>query len=436
MRIERKSVIGRLLAATAMVLVWLGPSVAALSQVQPLDRVVAIVDDDIILASEYQSRLRQVMQNLARQDIEQPPREVVARQVLDRLVLEHIQLRMGERAGVRISDEQLNEAMIDVAHQGGMSLEQFRARIEAEGESYPEVREQMRQEMILSRVQQGNVRSRIQVTEREVDDFLTSEEGQKRTAAVYHIGHLLLPLPTDASSADERAAMAYMEDLRGRLGGGDAFERFMHAPDKSRYALTGGDLGWRPTGDLPNVFSDAVPALGIGAISEPIRSASGLHLVKLFEKRGGSGQIAQQTHVRHILVKPSEIRSEEQTRELAQDLHDRIVAGEDFTTIARKFSEDIGSAREGGDLGWVNPGQMVPEFEHVMNQTGAGELSAPFHTNFGWHILRVDERRTEDLSDEMRRNQARNILYGQKYEEELNNWLQKIRDEAFVEIKI
>lgn len=427
---------GRLLATAVALLCWFGMSAGALAQVQPLDRVVAIVNDDIILASEYQARLHQVLENIARQNIEQPPRDVVARQVLDRLVLEHIQLRMGQRAGVRISDEQLNEAISNMAHQNGMSLEQFRARMEAEGDSYAAVREQVRQEMILSRVQQGNVRSRVQVTEREVDDFLASEEGQKRTAAVYHIGHLLLPLSKDASLEDEHGAIAYMEGLRERLADGDAFERFMHAPDKSRYALTGGDLGWRLASDLPNVFSDTVPALGVGAISEPVRSPSGVHLVKLFEKRGGSEQVTQQTHVRHILVKPSEIRTDEQTRELAQSLHDRLVAGEDFGKLARKYSEDIGSALEGGDLGWTNPGQMVPEFEQVMNQTGAGEISAPFHTQFGWHVLQVEERRSEDLSDEMRRNQARNILYGQKYDEELNNWLQKIRDEAFVEIKI
>lgn len=436
MRTDTNSGTKRLGAALAVLLCWLGASAGALAQVQPLDRVVAIVDDDIILASEYQNRLRQVMENIARQNIEQPPQEVVARQVLDRLVLEHIQLRMGERAGVRISDEQLNEAMNGMASQNGMSLEQFRARVEADGGSYTAVREQVRQEMILSRVQQGNVRSRVQVTEREVDDFLASEEGQKRTAAVYHIGHLLLPLGKDATLGDEQAASTYMQSLRERLTGGDAFERFVRAPDTSRHALTGGDLGWRLASDLPSVFSDTVPALTVGAISEPVRSPSGLHLVKLFEKRGGGEQMTQQTRVRHILVKPSEIRSDEQARELAQSLRERAAAGEDFARLAREFSEDIGSALEGGDLGWTNPGQMVPEFEQVMDQTGAGELSAPFRSNFGWHVLRVEERRTEDLSDEMRRNQARNILFGQKYDDELNSWLQKIRDEAFVEIKI
>ena len=214
-----------------------------------------------------------------------------------------------------------------MARQNGASLEQFRAQIEADGGSYAAVREQVRQEMILSRVQQGNVRNRVQVTEQEVDDYLASEEGQKRTAAVYHIGHLLLPLATDATMEQERA---YMEGLRSRLASGTAFERFMRAPDKTPYAFTGGDLGWRLAGDLPSVFLETVPALETGAISAPVRSASGLHLVKLFEKRGGSGQMTQQTRVRHILIKPSEVRSDAQAQQLATQLRARVLAGEDF----------------------------------------------------------------------------------------------------------
>ena len=267
--------------AAAIALCCWGLVGGAAAQTRQLERVVAIVDDDIILASEYQDRLRQVTENLQRQQIEMPPQEVLARQVLDRLILERIQLRMGDRAGVRISDEQLNEALANMARQNGVTLEQFRARLESEGSSYAAVREQVRQEMILSRVQQGNVRSRVQVTEQEVDDYLASEEGQKRTAALYHIGHLLLPLAKDATMEQERAAMAYMEGLRSRLATGDAFERFMRAPEKTPYAFTGGDLGWRLAGDLPSVFLEAVPALGTGAISAPLRSPSGLRLVKL-----------------------------------------------------------------------------------------------------------------------------------------------------------
>jgi peptidyl-prolyl cis-trans isomerase SurA len=317
-----------------------------------------------------------------------------------------------------------------------MQLEEFRASLEKTGESYAAMREQVRREMIIQRVQQGNVRSRVQVTEQEVDDFLASEEGQKRTSAVYHISHLLLPLPGEASLADEQAARADIEALRARLAAGDAFEQFIRSPDRSKYAFTGGDLGWRLATDLPGIFAEAVPALETGAISAPVRSASGLHLVKLLAKRGGSGQITQQTEARHILVKTSEIRNDEQARALLVQLRERVAGGTDFATLAREFSEDIGSAQEGGSLGWVSPGQMVPEFEQVMNQTAAGEVSAPFQSSFGWHILQVQDRREQDMSEELRRNQARNILYGQKFEDELGIWLQKIRDEAFVEIKI
>lgn len=408
----------------------------ARAQTVPLEAVVAVVDDDIVLATEYQDRLRQVTENIKRQNVEAPPQEVLARQVLDRLILERIQLQMGERAGVKISDAQLNEQIGAMARQNGLTIDEFRAQLEAQGESYTRLREQMRQEMLIQRVQQGNVRSRVQVTDQEVDDYLASEEGQKRTAAVFHIAHLLLPLPKEATLAQEQEARAYIEQLRGRLVSGTEFERFIRSPDKSRYPFTGGDLGWRLAGDLPGIFAEEVPKLEVGQLSEPVRSASGLHLVKLLEKRGGSGQLMNQTKVRHILVKPSEIRTDEQARELTAKLRERIVAGEDFAKLARENSEDIGSQQEGGDLDWVNPGQMVPEFEQVMNETGNGETSQPFRSGYGWHVLQVEDRRTEDLSDEMRRNQARNILFGQKYEDELQIWLQKIRDEAFVEIKI
>jgi peptidyl-prolyl cis-trans isomerase SurA len=407
------------------------------AQTVAMEAVVAVVDDDIVLASEYQYRLKQVTENLERQKVQQmPPQEVLARQVLDRLILERIQLQMAERAGVQISDAQLNEAIGTMAAQNGLTLEQFKTSLESQGESYTALRNQVRQEMTLQRVQQGNVRSRIQVTEQEVTDFLASEEGQKRTSAVYHIAHLLLPLPEGATLDDERKAKEYVERLRAGLLEGDTFERFIRNPDKSQYPFTGGDLGWRPASDLPGIFAEAVPKLEVHAVSDPVRSASGLHLVKLLEKRGGAGQIMQQTKARHILLKPSEIRTPDQTRELAAKLRERVLAGEDFGTLAKEFSEDLGSQAEGGELGWVNPGQMVPEFEKVMAQTANSEVSAPFESNFGWHILQVEDRRTQDLSDEMRRNQARNILFGQKYEDELAVWLQKIRDEAFVEIKI
>ncbi len=423
--------------ALALALLCLPPLAApARAQTVPMEAVVAVVDDDIVLASEYQSRIKQVTQNLARQKVEMPPQEVLARQVLDRLILERIQLQMAERAGVQISDAQLNEAIGTMAKQNGLTLEQFKTSLETQGESYNALREQVRQEMTLQRVQQGNVRSRVQVTEQEVTDFLASEEGQKRTSAVYHIAHLLLPLSEQATVEDEKKARAYVQSLRTGLLEGDTFERFIRNPDKSQYPFTGGDLGWRPAADLPGIFADAVPKLEVHGLSEPVRSPSGLHLVKLLEKRGGSGQIMQQTKARHILLKPSEIRSPEQTHELATTLRARALAGEDFGALAKKFSQDIGSQAEGGELGWVNPGQMVPEFEQVMTQTGNGELSAPFESSFGWHILQVEDRRMQDLSEEMRRNEARNILFGQKYEDELAIWLQKIRDEAFVEIKI
>ena len=429
--------VARIRASAAIALLCVIAPMQAQAQLQVLDRIVAIVDEDVILVSEFQGRVMQVKQNLESRGMQMPPEDVLAREVLDRLVLERIQLQMGERVGVRISDEELNQSLNRMAASNGMTLEQFALNVEQQGESYQQIREQIRQEMVLTRVQQGNVRSRVQVTEQEVDDYLASEEGQKRTGALYRISHLLLPIRSDADLDAESEAMAYINQLRNQLSEGTRFEQFLTAPDKSRYALTGGDLGWRVQDDLPDVFSTVVPTLSVGEISEPVRSPSGLHLVKLADQRGGGNQIEAQTRVRHVLIKPSEIRTSEQAHDLAESLRQRILKGTaDFGEIAREFSEDIGSAREGGDLGWVTKGQMVPQFESVMTTTGANEVSSVFETQFGWHFLEVVERRDLDVSEETKRNQARGILYQQKYEEELENWLQKIRDEAFVEIKL
>ena len=289
---DRRRIGAALVATLLSVLCCIATPLRA--QTVPLEAVVAVVDDDIVLASEYQARLKQVTENLQRQKVQQmPPQEVLARQVLDRLILERIQLQMAERAGVQISDSQLNEAIGTMAAQNGLTLEQFKTSLESQGESYMALRNQVRQEMTLQRVQQGNVRSRIQVTEQEVTDFLASEEGQKRTSAVYHIAHLLLPLPEGATLDDEHKAKDYIERLRAGLLEGDTFERFVRNPDKSQYAFTGGDLGWRPAADLPGIFADAVPKLEVHAVSDPVRSPSGLHLVKLLDKRGGAGQIMQ-----------------------------------------------------------------------------------------------------------------------------------------------
>jgi peptidyl-prolyl cis-trans isomerase SurA len=398
-----------------------------------LDQVVAIVDDDVIMASELRERLAAITESIKARGMDMPPEDTLIRETLDRLILESIQLQMGQRVGVRISDAQLDAAVQRIAAQNRLTVDQFIARLEQQGQSYASMREDLRREMVLQRVQAGNVSQRIQITDQEIDNFLATEEGKALTQPEYRIVHALLPISPDASAAEVQAAEAQVAKLLKRIRNGEPFDQVISSSG-GRYTFTGGDLGWRKQGDLPSLFADIAPTLASGETSEPIRSASGIHLINMSAKRGGE-QIVSQTQVRHILIKPSEILSDEQARELASKLKARIEAGEDFGDLARKYSEDIGSAQEGGKLGWTQAGQMVPEFEATMNSARIGEIAGPVRSQFGWHILEVTDRREQDMTKEAIRNKAAEYLHSRKYEEELDAWLRKIRDEAFVDIK-
>tara|TARA_R110000823_G_scaffold195624_5_gene326933 strand:- start:8844 stop:10064 length:1221 start_codon:yes stop_codon:yes gene_type:complete len=398
-----------------------------------IDQVVAIVDNDVIMASELRERIQAITENIAARGIDMPPEEELIRETLDRLILESIQLQKGTRVGVRISDEQLNAAVQRIAAQNRMSVDEFRQALEARGQSYNDMREQLRREMIIQRVQAGNVNQRIQITEQEVNNFLATQEGQKLSQPEYRILHALLPVSPEASEAEVAKAEARVDQVLRQIRSGTPFDQAVSASAEP-YAFTGGDLGWRKLEDLPSLFSDVAPALEPGSTADPIRSASGFHLIYLAEARGIDRMVSQ-TKVRHILIKPSEIMSDDQARNLAAELRQRALAGEDFGKLAREYSDDIGSAAEGGDLGWTNPGQMVPEFESAMAETAEGEISQPVRTQFGWHVLKVEGRRDEDMSDEAMQARAMNYLHDRKYQEELDAWLRQIRDEAFVDIK-
>ena len=410
-------------------------AIASLTQAatEILDQVVAIVDDDIIMASELRDRITAVSGSIAARGIKAPPEDELIRETLDRLILENIQLQMGRKFGVRISDAQLNESMQRIAGQNQMTLDQFRVALENQGQSYTAMREQVRTEMIIQRVQGGNVNQRIQITDQEVDNYLATEDGQKMAQPEYHVIHALLAVSPSAGDTETQAATAHVQQLVNRIRAGESFQEVISA-SSGEYTFSGGDLGWRKLDDLPSLFADVAPGLPIGETSDPIRSDSGFHLVYMAERRGGE-QVVAQTKVRHILVKPSEIMTDEQARELIVELRNRASSGEDFGDLAREYSEDIGSAQEGGELGWTSSGQMVPEFEKAMNATAIDELSDPVRTQFGWHILEVEGRRQQDMTSEAIRRQATNYLHDRKYQEELDAWLRQIRDEAFVDIK-
>lgn len=414
--------------------VFLGTSVQA--EVQPLDRVVAIVDTDVVMQSQLDQRVREVQQTIAKRGDSLPPEHVLGQQVLERLIIENIQLQIGDRSGIRITDEELNQAVGTIAQRNNLSLEQFRAALERDGLSYEDAREQIRREMIISRVRQRRVAERIQVSDQEVENFLESESGKMQLSVEYRLANILIRVP-DAASADEiQAADRRAQELYQQLQQGADFAQLAIASSASETALEGGNMGWRKAAQLPAPFDSMIGALSVGETSEPIRTPGGFILIKLLEKRGGETQVRDEVHVRHVLIKPSEIRSEAETKRLAERVYERIMAGEDFAELAKDFSEDPGSALNGGDLNWIDPNALVPEFRAVMAQTESGEVSKPFKSAFGWHVLQVMGRRATDGSEQFRKQQALSVLRNRKYEDELQAWLRQIRDEAYVESKL
>ena len=401
------------------------------AQPQVLDQVVAIVDDDIILASELRERVESVRANLESRAVDIPAEDVLVRETLDRLILDSIQLQLADRYGVRIPDPQLDESMTRLAAQNGMTLQQFRKALEGSGQSYAAAREALRDDLAIQRVQQGNVMRNIKISEQEIDNFLGTEEGEAMTQPEYRLIQALLATSRGESSEQVATKEAYVDQMLAEIQSGAPFEEVVS--EAGAFTFTGGDLGWRKLGDLPSMFREVVPTLSNGETTK-VRSTSGFHLVYLADAVGGE-RLVKQTDVRHILIKPTEVINEEAAEQLAGDLVERVRGGEDFGALARQYSDDIGSAAEGGELGWTNPGQMVPEFEAAMASAAEGEVTEPFHSEFGWHILEVLARRNKDFSQEIQRNQVANYIREQKYQEELDAWLREIREEAFVDIK-
>ncbi len=409
---------------------------AAQAEVQPLNRVVAIVDNDVIMQSQLDTRVREVQQTIAKRGAELPPEDVLSQQVLDRLIIENIQLQIGDRSGIRITDEELNQALASIAQRNGMSLEQFRAALAQDGLSYADARDQVRREMVISRVRQRRVAERIQVTDQEVQNFLASDLGKLQLSEEFRLANILIPLSDGSSPQAIQAAERQAQELYQQLRDGADFAQMAIAHSASETALEGGEMGWRKAAQMPPPFDAMVGAMAVGDVTEPMRTPGGFIMLKLLEKRGGGTQVLEEVNVRHILIKPSEIRSEAETKRLIERLHERLLAGEDFGELAKNFSEDPGSALNGGSLDWIDPNALVPEFREVMSNTASGELSEPFKSPYGWHVLQVVGRRATDGSAQFREQQALTVLRNRKYDEELQTWLRQIRDEAYVEIKL
>lgn len=410
---------------------------AGIAAEQPLDRIAAIVDDGIIMHSQFARRLDEVRSTITSRGGQLPPDNELRQQVLDRLILDELQMQIAERSGIRISDEELNETIAGLAARNQVSSEQFLQSLASSGNlGRDSVREQIRQEITINRVRQYRVGEQIQISEQEVRNFLNSTLGQMQLADDYHLANILIPLSDNPSSEELDQARAKVDDILSRLKKGEDFQQLAVRYSASENAFDGGDMGWRKAAQLPPPFDTAVSQMQPGDVSEPMRTAGGIILLKLLDKEGADdASYREEVRVRHILLKPSAIRTPEATEQLANRLHQRLKNGEDFAALARQFSEDPGSARNGGELSWVSPDSLVPSFRDTMAQTAIGELSQPFASQFGWHVLQVLDRRFSDSSEAQRVQQAQNLLHNRKYEEELQLWLREIRDEAYVEIK-
>jgi peptidyl-prolyl cis-trans isomerase SurA len=402
-----------------------------------LDRVIAVVNDGVVLQSQLDDQTALITERLRGQNTQLPPADVIRQQVLERLIQQEIQVQRATRLGVQVPDEMLNEALRDVAKRNNIPFEEMPQALERQGVDYASYREEMRREITLQLLRQRDVYPRIYVSPRELDQALERESGQADVNTEYDVSHILLSLPESATTEE----MAKVEDLarevHRRATQGEDFGQLALAYSKSQSALERGKLGWRKMNQLPQFIGDLVSKMQPGDVAEPVRTPTGFHIVRLDGTRGGdSGPVmVEQIHARHILMRPNEVQDDATTRQRLEAIRTRILAGEDFAALASVTSEDPGSASRGGDLGWEAPGTFDPEFENVLSGLKDNEISEPFRTQFGWHIVQLLGRRTHDQSDELRRQKVLSALRESKVDEETELWLRRLRDEAYVEIR-
>jgi peptidyl-prolyl cis-trans isomerase SurA len=406
------------------------------TQGELLDRVVAIVNDGVVLNSDLDAEVAAVTERLKEQKLELPPQNVLRQQVLERLVLQEIQVQRAGKAGVKVSDENVNAALQDVAKRNGMTLTQLPEALARQGVDYPTYREEIRREIMLQSLRQRDVLQHIAVTPREIDQFLDKQSKTPSARDEYNVSHILIAIGQEATQAQLDAAAKKANDVYERAKGGEDFAKLAVAYSNSQTAFDGGALGWRKGSELPTFLTDVVAKLKPGEVSEPLRTPTGYHIIRLNEVRGGSQKAEEdQVHVRHILMKTNELADDATVKQKLNQLRDRILKGDDFAGLAQTTSEDPGSAVDGGDLGWSGPGTFAPEFEQAISSLKDDEISEPFKTQYGWHIAQVLGRRRVDNTQDMKRRQAMEAIRAGKADEETELWLRRMRDEAYVEYK-
>ena len=402
-----------------------------------LDRVAAVVNDGVVLNSELDDQINIVSERLRAQKLDLPPQNVLRQQVLERLVLQEIQTQRAAKAGLKVPDETLNSALQDVAQRNGIPLSQLPEALQQQGIDYAAYREDVRKELTLGLLRQRDVLQRISITPREIDQYLDKEAKMPAADQEYNVSHILIAVPQEATPAQLDEAAKRAQDVYTRAKGGEDFAKLALAYSKSQTALEGGALGWRKGGELPTFLADTIAKLKPGEVSEPLRTPTGFHIIRLNEVRGsGKKAIESQIHVRHILMKTTELADDATVRQKLSNIRERILKGEDFAGLAQTTSEDPGSQSQGGDLGWTGPGTFVPEFEAAVAGLKDGEISEPFHTQYGWHIVQLLGKREYDNTDELKRRQAIEAIRASKADEETELWLRRLRDEAYVEMKI
>jgi peptidyl-prolyl cis-trans isomerase SurA len=392
-----------------------------------LDGIIVVLDEEVILASELNETIRQVELQLRSQDRPLPPRDVLRRQVLERLILQRLQLQRAKAAGIQVSEDDLRQALTSIAARNQMSVNEFAEAASREGVDFAQFREQLRADLMINKLRQREVESRVVVSEQDVDFFLQSPAGKQQDSE-YHISHILVSVREGADDAEKLASRNRAEEVLVKARAGEDFAQLAARYSNDQLALTGGDLGWRDVAALPSLFANLVPSMKPGDIS---------HLIRLNDVRGaGAAQMVSETRARHILLTPNAVRSDVAAKAAAENIRRELAEGGDFAALARKHSDDPGSANQGGDLGWQPKGSFAREFEAQINDMQAGDIRGPFRSQFGWHIVELLERRTRDDSAGQVRDRARAAIYQRKVGEEYDLWLRRLRDEAYVEYRL
>ncbi|MCF6337720.1 MAG: peptidylprolyl isomerase [Gammaproteobacteria bacterium] len=410
---------------------------AKLAVENPLDRIVAVVNDEVITGLELKAEMGLIKKQLSQQNTRLPSDAVLEKQLLDRMILRRIQLQMAKRASIRVDDDMLNRTLENIAAQNRMSLSQFRTALQSEGINFESFRENMRDEITVNRLQQRQVRSRIVVTQQEIDNFINNQKLRGGKDKEYHLGHILISVPEAASAQEIKSARAKAEKIVQDLRAGADFTQTAISLSDGQQALEGGDLGWRRADALPSLFADWVLQQDVNNVSEALRSPSGFHVIKMLDIRDNQPQhMVTQTHARHILIKPFDESDSNDARTRLEKIRERIIAGEDFAALAKAHSDDPGSGAEGGELGWVSPGEMVPSFEQGMSALAVDELSEPVRSRFGWHLIQVLERRNQDITEQIQNKNASDAIRERKLDPAMQAWIRRIRDEAFVQNRL